>query len=362
MITNVLNKENIASTIHDVPAVSIIMPFEAVMSTKSKLELRLKKAAKIVELEIMKQFTIEQALPVIVKLQLLLREINYNTQKKGLAIFVSPLVERVFYLDFDVEEKVVVDELFEIRDLILNKKESIQYLLLLLSEERSKMYLGSGSELQLIKSNKSGDISTCKINIEERVPDISDPWNRKQVLLDKFLYNMDQGLSLILKAYNLPVIIMAPAEVLNHFNKISKNSEALVSFIHGNYTESTEKEIQITLQACLQDWKNLKQQKCMQEVAKAMNDYKLSFGIQNVWLTANHKNCRLLVVEKDFVYPAYFSKNNDEYNQYKAGTGTPFYIKDLVDEVIEKVVKNGGDVEFVDELKNYDHIALLEYN
>ncbi|MBK6634610.1 MAG: hypothetical protein IPG38_10090 [Chitinophagaceae bacterium] len=42
------------------------------------------------------------------------------------------------------------------------------------------------------------------------------------------------------------------------------------------------------------------------------------------------------------------------YNRYS-------YIKDAVDDVIEKVLENGGDVEFVDEgvLKEYQHIALI---
>jgi hypothetical protein len=39
------------------------------------------------------------------------------------------------------------------------------------------------------------------------------------------------------------------------------------------------------------------------------------------------------------------------------------YIKDAVDDVMEKVLETGGDVEFVDEgmLKDYDHIALVQY-
>ena len=41
----------------------------------------------------------------------------------------------------------------------------------------------------------------------------------------------------------------------------------------------------------------------------------------------------------------------------------PFYIKDAVDDIIEKVLASGGDVEFVDEgiLKDYNKIALIEY-
>ena len=39
------------------------------------------------------------------------------------------------------------------------------------------------------------------------------------------------------------------------------------------------------------------------------------------------------------------------------------YVKDAVDDVIEKVLENDGDVEFVDKgfLKDYQHIALIKY-
>jgi hypothetical protein len=39
------------------------------------------------------------------------------------------------------------------------------------------------------------------------------------------------------------------------------------------------------------------------------------------------------------------------------------YIKDAVDDVIEKVLEHGGDVEFVEQgtLKDYQHVALVQY-
>jgi hypothetical protein len=46
----------------------------------------------------------------------------------------------------------------------------------------------------------------------------------------------------------------------------------------------------------------------------------------------------------------------EPYNKYSC-------IKDAVDDVIEKVLQHGGDVEFVDEgmLKDYGHIVLVQY-
>ena len=41
-----------------------------------------------------------------------------------------------------------------------------------------------------------------------------------------------------------------------------------------------------------------------------------------------------------------------------------FFIKDEVDDIIEKVFENGGDVEFIDDgmLKDHRHIVLIERN
>lgn len=358
MTPKILNKEiaKIGSADHE-PSVSIIMPFGPMMSSRRNLELKLKQASKIVEEKLMQHYTVEQAFPVLLKLQILLRELNYNTLKKSIAIFLSSSVEQVFYFDIPVKEKVQDDGSFGICDIILNKKQKIEYLVLLLSNESSKMYLGNLKELQLIKSNRSSDFPQDKNDLAERVANFSDPDNRKEILLHKFLHHMDQGLSLILKAYNLPVFIIAPERVLGHFKKITRNEEKFVAHIHGDYVDSKEEIIFKILQPQLQDWEKLKQQSILQDIEKARDQHILSCGMKNVRNTAIHNNSRLLVIEKDFA----ISKNDQESGQYMNRPGIPFYIKSPVDDVIEKVLKNGGDIEFVDKLQNCDHIALVQY-
>ena len=70
---------------------------------------------------------------------------------------------------------------------------------------------------------------------------------------------------------------------------------------------------------------------------------------------------RILLVEEDYTYPSE-SINNEElifkatqpYSRYS-------YIKDAVDEVIEKILDKDGDVEFVNKrmVEKHGNIALL---
>lgn len=356
-------EHQVIGTVKYEPAVSVILPFEPVMSSKSELEYRLKMAIAKVEKELALNYPAEKAIPVIIKLHKLFKSINYNTRKKSIAVFASPVVEKIFYLDIPVSEKIVIDESFEIRDLVYSKKQTIQYLILLLSAESSKMYLGNCSKFALIKSNGPDNVYAYKNDAPERVANFSDPQKRKEQLLDKFLQHMDQGLSIILKAYPLPVFVIGAERVVGHFKKITHNLKSIVQTIHGNYMEATEPEIRQLMQPYTANWKKIKEQALLQQLEKAYSFKKLVFGMEQVWAASVHKNSMLLVVEKDFMFPAHLGDAADKISREDLGLNHPFYIKDAVDDAIEKVLEAGGDVEFVDSgvLKDYEHIALIQY-
>lgn len=58
-----------------------------------------------IEQRLVNGYPIEKALPVIIKLKNLIRNLNYNSPKKGISSFVSPVTEKVYYPEAEVEEK-----------------------------------------------------------------------------------------------------------------------------------------------------------------------------------------------------------------------------------------------------------------
>ncbi|MBS1523543.1 MAG: hypothetical protein JST50_21250 [Bacteroidetes bacterium] len=332
------------------PSVSIVMSFEHVIASKDEMAQRLKITLERVKRELLSTYPENKAMPVILKLQNLIRNIDYNNGKRAIALFVSPQTENIFYLDTPVDDHLVIDNGFSIHDLVYSRKKYIEFLILLLSASSSKMFLGNSFKVTPIEFKV--DKAVAYVNdIAEPVANFSDPDQRKEDLLNKFLQHVDQGLSIALKNYPYPVFVAGADRTLGHFKKITKNEKSLVQFIPGNYIDATDVEMAEMIQPYVLNWINVKQHNILNELKNADDDGKLIFGLKDVWVLVNDKNARLLVVEKS--YRQMLSSNIQR----------PFYVKDAVDKIIEKVLQHGGDIEFVDDglLKQYKHIALLPF-
>ncbi len=359
----ILSKGQVLLEIPDFPAISIILPFEPKMSLENEIQYKLKLVQQRIERDLLKAYPAETVLPVLSKLQKIIHGLNYNTHKKSIAIFVSQHVEKVYYLDVCVNERIVIDESFEIRDLIYCKKQAIQYLLLTLSGNSSRIYRGESTQAKLIKMNIPSHVKDYERDMPEQITHYSDQKKHKEILLDKFLHQMDNELSQVLGAYQLPLIVMGSKKVVGHFDKITRHSENIIRRIYGNYEKITEKEIFDLINTQIADWKKLLQQSLLQDIENAENKNLLSVGMKEVWQAAIHQNAHLLIVEKDFALTPQEAGKLRELFKQTSNQDTPFYIGDLVDDVMEKVLIHGGDVEFVENgsLEKFEHIVVIRH-
>lgn len=353
----------VMGALHYRPSVSIILPFEPKMNLKTELRYALKMAVKKVEDQLTAEFPGETTTLVLKKLDGLVKNLNFNSFKKSLALFVSPVFEKVLYLDVQVEEKIIIDESFEIRDLVYSKKQVHKYLVLLLSGKESRMYLGNTGELVRIISDRPEHIDAYINEVPERTANFSDTSERKEIVMDKFLRHIDQSLDIVLHAYHLPLFVMGTDRIIGHFKQITKHEKSIIENIRGNYEESSMAELKAVLEPYINDWKKVKEKNLLNQMEEAAGKKKLAVGMTAVWHDASHKKGQLLIVEKNYMFPAQHSASADAIEKLEEPYNRFSYIKDAVDDVIESVLDNGGDVEFVDEgtLKEYDKIVLINY-
>ena len=140
---------DLPETAYNFPAVSIVLPFEPKMKSKRDLTVSLQAALYKIEKDLFARFSVEMSVLVLQKLKMVLKDLNYSTHKKSIAIYVSPVFEKVIYLNIEVDKKTLVGTSFHIRDLVKSKKCSREYLLLQLLQSESRIYAVSYTHLTL---------------------------------------------------------------------------------------------------------------------------------------------------------------------------------------------------------------------
>jgi hypothetical protein len=354
---------DLMAAVHYRPAVSIIMPFEPKMCSKHTITLMLYNAAEKVEKELEENYPEEMCILIMHKIRSIIKHLNFNTHKKSIAIYVSPVFEKVLYLDITVEEKIIVDETFEIRDLVYSKKQLHKYLILTLSGNGSSIYLGNTDSLVKIVSNTPESIYPESLLNKEKVSNFYDAKKNKEIIVDKFLHYVDHSLDIILKSYRLPLFVMGAERILGHFKKFTKHNSAIIEYVKGNYEKYQTDELINILKPYIKDWNKVRQKELFNELEEAANNGTIAIGITEVWKEAIAHKGKLLIIEKDYMYAAVHGGADDIIYKAIMPHSKFSYIKDAVDDVIEKVLEDGGDVEFVEKevLDNYNHIALIKH-
>ncbi|HEX5152193.1 MAG TPA: hypothetical protein VFW07_12150 [Parafilimonas sp.] len=339
------------------PCVSVIVPFNPKMVSKSCLAVTLQRVYDKVDKELSGNYTIETTRKILGKLQNVFNNLDYSTHRESIIIHVSPVIEKIYYLNIQVIEKVIVDTSFEIRDFVLNKEDKHEFLLLVIGTQKEEIFIGNNERLKQIVCNRAINM---RKDLPQPVTDFKDPTTTKETRVINFLQYIDKGLEIILKAYPLPLFVMATEKTMSLFRQVTKHGQYITGFIQGNFENTSETQLHCVISPHIKNWVSVKEKDVMNRLKMAAHDCNLAAGIYDVWKHANGKHGQLLIVEKDFYCPAFVGSNGEMVFSISAGKENKAGIKDAIDNIIEKVLESGGDVEFVDELKKYDHIALIE--
>ena len=328
------------------PFITIALQIDTTNVSKAQIEQKIKLSIDKVEndLNLINGIPDYMVVPAINQLKTIMSTLNYNANKKSVVIFLSPFVEKVFYLNFLLEEKVVVGEPLNIRELTLTKREEMKYLVLSLHRDQSFIYLGVGKKLSLIVFNAAEHIKS-----------------RFNTGKEKFLSHVDNVLTHILKTYSLPLITVGDEALLSLFKSISKNSKEIIQTVDAKADGENMSYIQQLVRPLIQDWEKIKEKYLLMKLDKALNNKKAKTGIDNVCKAAKEKRGKILIIEKDFRYPFRLADTTELMYANAVSSNGSLLITDPVEDAIERVLGEGGNIEFVSSnvLDNYMHIALI---
>jgi hypothetical protein len=106
----------------------------------------------------------------------------------------------------------------------------------------------------------------------------------------------------------------------------------------------------------------LKEKNLLQQIEAAKSHGKLSIGITEVWDAAKHKKGKLLIGEKEYLFPEYPGKMSTDANKLSIVDNATIPLQDAVDEAIEQLLEEGGAIEFVGDglLNKYQHLVMIQ--
>lgn len=334
------------------PCVSIMMAFEPKMQEKSRLQQRLKGAVQIAEEQLQAQYPDFKTDLLIKKTWSLIDSLDYTTYRKSIVLFISAAIEKIYYLDIELDEKIIVKQSFEIRDIINNKPKEEKYLLLFLSKENEKVFLGNREQLGPLVLNHNFFADNL----------VNSPTLRSdKMLIETFFHRIDNGLSRILKAHPYPLFVVGTNTTIGLFKEVSNNIDHVVEYLTVDFEDGGETEFKSLMQPYIQNWEKTTEKDLLLRLQRSIGKGKCATGIKDVFKKARQLSGNHLAVEFNYRCPALIAQPSSLKTDENPLFNNCIYIKDTVDEVIEKVLQNGGDVKFVRDglLDDYMHIALI---
>lgn len=301
----------------------------------------------------------------------LLETIDFTRNMEGLGLYISHAVKLSVQFPFPVQEKVMVNDNFELRDLIYMDNYADTYYILLLTEQVGRLFKGSWNTLFEIKDNHfpmahkddyvyAKPVRSSSYAGHAHVKNFEkDKSELETIRLRDFFRKLDKILDNYL-VNGIPLIVLGVEKELSLFTGVSKHVEKIVGKIAGSYNYENEKVLADITWPVMRLHLENKRKTMVKEFEEKIGEGLGLSGIQEVWAAAREGKAFNLLVEKDYRQPGFLAEN--EYHLYIHPTKKANRVlADAVDDIIETVLEKSGHVYFVDNgiLKDHQRIALI---
>jgi hypothetical protein len=353
-----------------VPCVSIIVPTHKKSPERRMDELTIEKAiAKAKTILLNKYGNNGTVTDLTGKLETLVKDLDHVHNDKGIGLFASGDTSCVIKFPFEVKEKIVVGDSFEIRDVLYLEETMADYYVLLLNENKIKLFSGNGEILHEVKDrnfpmefyddyeySKPSRGTSFGNTLKGFEKDKSIVKEQRQIAN---LKKADKKLSAY-TANNTPFVVIGDSKELGYFVKANANHINIAAKVNGNYSHNNLNELgQLTFKK-IKSYLGREQKSLFKKLEEAIGKKQAVIGIRAVWKAAKESKGLLLLVEKDYVWSGFVKKTSNELFM-RAPVEEHVMVTDAVDDVMEEVLAKGGEVVVVEngQLEEFDHIALL---
>ncbi len=329
----------------DYPSLSILAPTHRTAPANKKDRIAVKNLVAKGEERLLREFKKREVASIVQNLKKLVSQVDWEHALDGLALFASREVATALPLPFRVKARVVMDATFATRDLVYTLNRSPRYRVLVLSEKPTRLFEAATNVLTEHTAKPfpmvhkgAGGASRLPAGQGINRSGIRDEEHRK------FFREVDAALAAIQKDDPLPVVVVGVDRYLAFYQEITRDPNAIVGLVAGSHDETSPSALGKLTWPVFQSGATLRRTRALVRLDEAVSVNRHASGIDQVWRTAFEERCQILLVETDFEYPADLAPQGDRLLPY-TGAGEAA-LDDAVDELIEQVLADGGEVFF----------------
>lgn len=328
------------------PSISILAPTHRTSPENRQDPVRVKNLVNEAIERLRKEYNARETQQLETRLAKLVDGIDWRHTLDGLAIYLNEDLARVFDLPFTVRERVVIDETFATRDLVYSLNRSPRYWVLVLSEKPTRLYEGHLDRLEEVVDHGfpmvhegPGGAAPLPAGIGVNKSSVRDAHHRE------FFRNVDRAFAAIHAADPLPVILCGVDRYHAFFREVSSHTRHIVGDIQGSYDAAQKSELAERAWPVMVAHLDRVRAAAIDELDRAVGAQRFASTLDDVWRAAAESRVAKLVLEEG--YHTLAVVDGEERLQVVDDPTTPGVIDDAIDEIVEMVLRAGGDVQFV---------------
>lgn len=342
------------------PCISLILPVSRTSPGKTTDPERVKQAIDYAKGMLLQQCGEAVAGPLVLELDKLADKVDFLHNPDGLGFFVSPLLSKLVYFPFPVEEKIRIEDTFDLKDILYAGQYYHKYALLTISHKEVRLLKTSGEKPEEVKDKNFPFHFTEEYEYNRPVLGTSFGYSMKEFEKEKtMLQEKRQKAALKTLAGHLSpyiengmsLLVAGTEKNVQNYLAVADPDLKPAGILHGSYDHHTPEELGQLVRPVLRTVLETENEKLMERLHKALDDQMAVSGIQESWKRASEGKGLHLILEKDFSSPVVLEKNPGEKKQ----SG------DAVNELVRLVLDKNGQVSFVENglLKAHNKIALI---
>lgn len=288
---------------------------------------------------------VDDAGPLIAALDAMTDAAAQAPTDHAVALFARPDHTRALRLGVGVPDRVVIDQTFATRDLVLALQRTPRHVVLTLTWQQARLLESVNGLLQPVSG------STFPLRA------IRDTASRSGS--EEFLRRVDRRLGAYRALHPSPLVLAGPAPVLETFTAIARHTHRLAGTLAGDVLDAPPAELAVLTRPILQNYLASREQEALDLIALRARQHRLSAGMPAAWLASRTEQPEMLAVESGLFYPARVSADGHSL-QLSSDVDEPDVIDDAVDELIEHVLIRGGWVALLSDgaLTHHGGVAL----